>query len=159
MGVALLAFVVLMQGVNQLRSTIWSTTSPKAFKGKTLTGPLLVELLTAAITTANKSGGVLNVGSMWSAMVDAELSAAATAAQESYKEKTKELDGCMYIKQAQRIHQVPSTRCMKVNEHACLIWNCHHHLCLFVLCTLNPLRLWWLIVPGIPHCLLDNGML
>lgn len=73
MRVTLLAFVDLMQGVNKLQSTIWSITSPKTFRGRTLTGPLLVELLTAAIATANNSGGVLNVGAMWSAMVDAEL--------------------------------------------------------------------------------------
>jgi hypothetical protein len=90
---------------------VYNRASPKAFKGVTLTGPLLVQLLSAAVEAANKPGGVLTVGSVWGAMVESELKAALEAAHESYKKAAKALASCTTAEQAQSLHAVRGASC------------------------------------------------
>lgn len=97
--------MVLMQGVDTLRSQVFDA-CPKTFKGEWITGPLLVQLLTAAVEAANKPGGVLNIGSMWSAMLQAELKVATAAAEHIYKTATKALDTAKTAEEAERCHKV-----------------------------------------------------
>ena len=89
-----------------MRTRVFGGVSPKTFKGAIMTGPLMVELLTAAVAAVNKPGGVLNVGSMWSALLDAELKNAAAAAQDSYKAVAKAFTTCRTPQQAEKVNQV-----------------------------------------------------
>lgn len=100
-----LNFVMLMQGVDTLRSQVFNA-CPKTFKGEWITGPLLVQLLTAAVEAANKPGGVLNIGSMWSAMLQAELKEATAAAEHVYKTATDALATAKTPEEAERCHKV-----------------------------------------------------
>ncbi|KAF6253419.1 guanylate-binding protein [Scenedesmus sp. NREL 46B-D3] len=97
-----------VEGVADLASHVYSRASPKFFKGVTLTGPLLVQLLCAAVEAANKPDGVLTLGSMWGTMVDAELKKAAEEAHNAYNEAAGELGELADAEEAERVHEVRS---------------------------------------------------
>jgi hypothetical protein len=104
---------VILQGLSELASLVFARATPKTFRGKTLTGPLLVSMLRGAVEAANKSEGQLVIGSMWNSMLDAELARAAAAAREAYEQGAKELAACSVAGQAEAIH--------KVNESICIM--------------------------------------
>lgn len=85
---------------------MFDTATPKAFKGVQMTGPLLVQLQSAAVQAANKpGGGVLNIGSLWSAMLQAELGAAKAAAEQRFDKATKSLAECRSANAAKKMHR------------------------------------------------------
>jgi hypothetical protein len=100
------AVLLFLQGLSDLASLVFECAAPKTFRGVTLTGPLLVSMLRGAVEAANKPGGVLNIGSMWSSMLEAELARAAAAARTAYDKAASELAACSSAEQADNMHQV-----------------------------------------------------
>jgi hypothetical protein len=98
--------LLLSQGLCDLASLVFERAAPKTFRGVTLTGPLLVSMLQGAVEAANKPGGVLSIGSIWSSMLEAELARAAEAARTAYDKAANELAACSSAEQAAWMHQV-----------------------------------------------------
>jgi hypothetical protein len=103
---------------------VYSRAAPKTFKGVTLTGALLVQLLSAAVEAANKPGGVLTLGSVWGAMVEAELKKAAEAAHAAYGKSAGDLDNLADAAEAEAVHEV-GVVCGAESMY-CQLLACHH---------------------------------
>jgi hypothetical protein len=71
-----------------------------------MTGPIMLQLLTAAVNTVNTTGQDLHLPTVLSAVVAAALQAAAPAARQAYESATAGLDGCTDLQQAQQMHKV-----------------------------------------------------
>jgi hypothetical protein len=93
------------QGVAELSAAVYSQATPKLAQGKPMTGPIMLQLLEAAVAALN-GGQAINLPTVWSAMVAAELQAAASAARQAYESATAGLDGCTDLQQAEDMHKV-----------------------------------------------------
>lgn len=101
----MLGSFVHLQGIEDPRSLIHQSSYVKTFGGKELTGPYLVQLLKAAINVINQQhGSVVDMVTVWGAVLDYELEEAVAAAAKSYDTlaatlETKPLT-CLFIQQA-----------------------------------------------------------
>ncbi|KAF6255234.1 guanylate-binding protein [Scenedesmus sp. NREL 46B-D3] len=94
-----------VQGLADLAQLVFTRAAPKTFRGVTLTGPLLISMLQGALQVANTPGGVLNIGSMWNSMLEAELARAAAAARKAYDKAARTMAACSSAEQAERMHK------------------------------------------------------
>lgn len=97
---------IIPQGLADLAQLVFTRAAPKTFRGVTLTGPLLISMLQGALQVANTPGGVLNIGSMWNSMLEAELARAAAAARKAYDKAARTMAACSSAEQAERMHKV-----------------------------------------------------
>eukprot|EP00775_Hariotina_reticulata_P001742 gene1742-2083_t len=71
------------QGISHLRQLLDSTAAPRRVNGMPMTGPIMIQLLQAAVAAAN-SGSTLSLASIWESAEDAELIEASAAAESAY---------------------------------------------------------------------------
>jgi hypothetical protein len=100
------------QGISELTKAVYSQATPKLVQGKPMTGPIMLQLLEAAVKAVNTDGLVINLPTVWSAMVANELQAAASAARQVYKSATSSLDDCVDLPAAVEMHKVRCNGCL-----------------------------------------------
>jgi len=72
-----------LQGILDLTQAVYSQAIPKLVQGKPMTGPIMVQLLEAAVHASN-TGKEMNLPTVLDAMVMRELQAATAAAEQVY---------------------------------------------------------------------------
>jgi hypothetical protein len=100
------------QGISELSAAVYSQATPKLVHGKPMTGPILLQLLEAAVNAVNTPGQRINLPTVWGALVARELQAAASAARQVYKSATSSLDDCVDLPAAVEMHKVRANGCL-----------------------------------------------
>eukprot|EP00775_Hariotina_reticulata_P001183 gene1183-1520_t len=93
------------QGVRALASLVYSSATPKELNSRLMTGPIMAQLLQAAVVAAN-NGDLPHVGSIWQSAIDAELRAATAAATAAYKQSVGDLGQYYTVSTATAAHEV-----------------------------------------------------
>jgi hypothetical protein len=82
-----------------------------------MTGPIMLQLLEAAVKAVNTPGLVINLPTVWGAMVANELQAGTAAAREVYTSTVNGFEACYTEVMAEAVHKVGAAHvcCMAVS--------------------------------------------